>query len=499
MSETLDRLRGEIDEWVEELLARSPRPEKATKKIVRDAVHGYISLEAHEVAVIDTPIVQRLRYIHQTALAYLVYPSATHTRFEHSLGVLQAVDNMAAALRRDHADLVEKTVVTELRLAAILHDTGHVLFSHLGESIMDERFGDMFEAIKTENKPMFAAANAGEILTYAIITGDPFRTYLETVANDYEVEFDIERIASYIIGYRPNDLDAYKTDMLNGPFDADKLDYLLRDCHFCGIQADVDVERFYQTLSIWKKPGMPRYLVMNQTGIPILEQILFSKMMLFTAIYHHQKIRALECMVRAAIHAAWRDPGTIQHPRLRFDSIGDFLRVSEYDFFSQGLAEEALSPMIQAILDRRLLKRALMISMQSVSPETQKKVFSLDMKKTQEPEALLELRQRIFDEIPSASQTSVADLWLDLPKGPDLNEDAVQCFVNTYEDEPQALSELFPTDDWLTSYEQNKWRGHVFYAGDSEQRRAAATAAETVFRDEFGIEFLPLAKQVCKL
>ena len=287
--------------------------------------------------------------------------------------------------------------------------------------------------------------------------------------------------------------------MINGPFDADKLDYLLRDCHFCGIKADVDVERFYQTLGIWQAAGTPRYLVMDQTGIPILEQILFSKMMLYTAMYHHQKIRALECMVRAVVQSACEHPSTIRDTRLRFQSITDFFRVSEFDFFSQGLQEPVLRPMISAIVERRLLKRALMISMQSVSGDTQRKAFSLDTIKTRTPNDQRSLREKLYQHIEPAHQTSVADLWVDLPTGPDLNQDAIHCFVNTGDPNPRALSDLFPTDDWLTSYEQNKWRGHVFYVAGNDGRKKAADAAEAVLKQEYGIDFLPSARTACKL
>ena len=501
MSEALESLQSEIDEWVTDLLGDFAPPSVAKRKIIRDAVHGYITLEPYEVAIVDSPLVQRLRYIHQTGLTYLVYPSATHTRFEHSLGVLKAVDNMAAGLRRNgHGQLVGEGVIRELRTAAILHDIGHVLFSHLGESILFERFGEQFERIRDEAKPKFARANVGEILAYVMITGAPFRKYLEDVATAYGVDFDITRIASYVIGHAPSHQEQYKTDMINGPFDADKLDYLLRDCHFCGIKADVDVERFYQTLGVWEAAGSPRYLAMDQTGIPILEQILFSKMMLYTAIYHHQKIRALECMVRGVIHTAWEHSATVKNERLRFQSVSDFLRVNEFDFFSQGLEEDALQPMIHNILNRRLLKRAMTISMQSVSGDTQRKMFALDTIKTREPGELVDLRQRIFDAIEEEHQTSLASLWLDLPSGPDLNEAAVHCFVNTGgEDEPKALADMFPTDDWLTSYEQNKWHGHVFYDDDPAKRRSAARAAESVFQEEFGISFLPAARRLSKV
>lgn len=286
MASELETLQTEIDGWVEEQIHDFVPPANCSRKIVRDAVHGYLFLHPHEVAVVDSPIVQRLRYIHQTALAYLVYPSAVHTRFEHSLGVLKTATSITDALRiAGYQQVVDDTAVRELRLAALLHDTGHVLFSHLGETILEERFADQLEQVRRDADSLYENANTGEILAHLIVTSRPFRAYLERVQAAYTVAFDVDRIAGFIIGKAPGPAEQYKADIINGAFDADKLDYVLRDCHFCGIKADIDIERYYQTVGIWPRSGdTPSYLVMSQDGIPILEQILFSKMMLYTAI-----------------------------------------------------------------------------------------------------------------------------------------------------------------------------------------------------------------------
>jgi HD superfamily phosphohydrolase len=502
MAGALESLRAELDQWVGEQLEGFAFPTDCQRKIVRDAVHGYLFLLPHEVAVVDNPLIQRLRYIHQTALAYLVYPSAVHTRFEHSLGVLKTANSIAEALIvAGYKDYIDETTVRELRLAALLHDTGHVLFSHLGETILEEHFSEELEEVSHDAGDLYQNANTGEILAHLIITSAPLRAYLEQVSREYRVAFDVDRVAGFIIAKAPTPAEQYKADIINGAFDADKLDYLLRDCHFCGIKADVDVERYYQTVSIW--PGSaqtpPRYLVMRQDGIPILEQILFSKMMLYTAIYHHQKIRALECMVRAMFEAIWDHQGAIANRALRFEKITDFFRMPEYRFLTAAADEPALQEMTRHLLNRQLLKRCLMISMATVSGGTAKKVFFLDSLKTKPPEARRVLRQRILEAVPADARTSVSDLWLDLPSGPDVNEDAIQCLVNTGKESPEQLSDLFPSDDWLTSYEMNKWRAHVYYTDNLASRRAVADATETVLREEFDITLSPMARTACKL
>ena len=118
-------------------------------KLIRDAVHGYQLLERHEVAVLDSPLVQRLRRIHQTALAYLVYPTATHTRFDHSLGVAKMVQGMISALQVSEPTPFPNSVLHRVRLAALLHDTGHIFFSHLGEDIAATVFSDAISEAKS--------------------------------------------------------------------------------------------------------------------------------------------------------------------------------------------------------------------------------------------------------------------------------------------------------------------------------------------------------------
>ncbi len=124
-------------------------------KDIHDPIWGTNRFSWRELAIIDSPIIQRLRRIHQTGLAYYVYPSARHSRFEHSLGVVTvatrvfdavaqrytgSLEEIAGQLKRPHQK-VEETISCwrqELRLAALLHDTGHSLLSHASERVYGE-------------------------------------------------------------------------------------------------------------------------------------------------------------------------------------------------------------------------------------------------------------------------------------------------------------------------------------------------------------------------
>src|ERR1700751_5361535 len=104
------------------------------KKLIRDAVHGDIEMGSLEVELMDTPEFQRLRGIKQLGTAYLVFPSAVHTRFEHSLGTSWMARRIVEAIRRHYTVSAEEEAV--IRIAALLHDIMHIPFGH---TLEDER------------------------------------------------------------------------------------------------------------------------------------------------------------------------------------------------------------------------------------------------------------------------------------------------------------------------------------------------------------------------
>src|SRR3990172_1122062 len=175
--------------------------------VIRDPVHGYIELSPQEVAVLDTRVVQRLRGIKQLANTHLVFPGATHTRFEHSLGTLAVASRMAARIPslKGNAE-----AMANLRLAGLLHDLGHGPFSHVSEDIVARIVGS----------PKF---NTVAIAVQAARLDEPLRSALGHRA---DAVLDLmDRGEKQSVTY----------DILDGPLDADKLDYLVRDSHYCGV------------------------------------------------------------------------------------------------------------------------------------------------------------------------------------------------------------------------------------------------------------------------
>ena len=500
-TDPLTELTEQLAPWVARVIGdREPRRVKSPK-LIRDAVHGYHLVEPHEVAVLDCPFVQRLRYIHQTAFAYLIYPTAHHTRFDHSLGMAAIADRMMKALNetRDPAELTP-SVMRTVRLAALLHDVGHTLFSHLTESIVEEQFKETFTAIKRmtfrEVPRYFGDAAAGEIISYVIITCQPGREYIQQALNVNGIaDVDIDKVAGLIVSKAPDDSLRFMADIINGPMDADKLDYLMRDCHFSGIRAEVDPERIYYTLDLIREKDWPRYLTVHSGGVPHLEQMILAKMMLYTSIYYHHKIRALECIARAMFETL-EQHGADQE-QLRFNRIVDYLDITEYEWLTLGSQEDSIRDMVRELLDRRLLKRCLVISRHTVKELSRPGLSQLQKLPEKGRTELKRIRQAILDEIPDKHRHGIEHLWLDVP-GPANVDRAADHWVMAG-DKPEPLSKSFPTPGWLRGYLANKLRAHVFYVDDDDDRRLAAGAAEQVLRDEFGLVLEPLARIQAKI
>ena len=246
---------------------------------IRDPVHGFIYRSSVEEAIIDTPLFQRLRKIKQLALASLVYPGALHTRFDHSLGVMHLANKLANRLLDDEET---KRIV---RFAALLHDVGHGPFSHVSESIVD-RFYDREKVILPSH-----TEKIHEIITYNLILYDDDLSKLLS-------ERDRQQIVGLLKGEWGERL---LKDIISGPLDADKQDYLLRDSYFCGVKYGVyDSERLIDTLDVQKDMD-ERSLAVSIDGVHTLEQFVLAKYYMTTQVYRH-KIRLItDSMIIRAI------------------------------------------------------------------------------------------------------------------------------------------------------------------------------------------------------
>lgn len=309
-------------------------------KVIHDPIWGCVKFNSWEISIIDTPLFQRLRDIYQVGLGVFTYPAARHSRFEHSLGVVAIAARMIESLKSQKLGFINISdhEVTDVRLAALLHDIGHCFYSHLSESF----YGALPEFIKLQqyfNAKWRVKPKPHEIFSYMIINTPTFIGFLEknnVLDNAYVTASDglqelMIRIGNMIIGVsnrgrrsegKQNKIYSFLTRLINGDIDADKLDYIKRDSYTSGLPLTFDVERLLYKMTLREPENSNEYqLVVDISGITAVEEITFSKLMLNHYIYHHHKVLATEVMAKD-IALALMELGAIQHPC-------DFLRYTD--------------------------------------------------------------------------------------------------------------------------------------------------------------------------
>jgi HD superfamily phosphohydrolase len=257
---------------------------------------------------------------------------------------------------------------------------------------------------------------------------------------------------------------------------------------------DVDLERIAYTSLIDLRVGHSRRLCCDISGVHNLEQILFNKVLLYSSIYHHHKVRALACMFKSIFEVI--HDNNLQINNLTFTHTTDFLSIDDYDIISKFEVAPELKRIIENLKNRRVLKRALVISRSTVEDPMQ---YQRLIKLAEDPDALRDLRTLIVDEISKkGGKCSIYDLWIDLPEPPSLREPS-QCFVRLSEEEYTTLDKIFPADWWLTAYGERKWRGHIFCPPNAGLRKLANEASRKVLEEVLGIRFKPSGTNEAKI
>ena len=292
--------------------------------ILRDPLWNNIRLDPLALALLDTTVVQRLRYVRQLGLAFLVYPGASHSRFEHALGAYHLA-GVALRLLDEQGQLTagrsdEGAIV---RAAALLHDIGHYPFSHALEEI---------GALHHEEvaRPLLLDGAVGDVLRARLGADAP------------------DRVFALITGTSTSPLQG----LISGSLDLDKIEYLKRDAHMCGVPyGEIDVDRLLNSLVITAAPGAR--VGIHEKGLSALESLLFAKYQMYRNVYWHHAVRSATAMykrlVAEALSAELVAPAAVA------------------GFTDEGLLHHLealpLPPVARAMLDglrsRRLHKRAL--------------------------------------------------------------------------------------------------------------------------------------------
>jgi hypothetical protein len=408
-----------------------------------------------------------------------------------------------------------------MRLAAILHDCSHGIFSHTSEEIY-RLFPEVEVCVGDGGE--FEGMSPSEMLCSLILSSSPFERFFKELEKGVgALDFKPKDLATLILGEKPDKLQGYQTDIINGPFDADKLDYISRDGHYSGLPLGIDLDRLWyateiQVLEAGKVPGLDedhRRLVVGRSGINSLEQIVAARMNLTATLYHHHKVRAAECMVKAAVEYARRRGLSIAGRRI--ETALDFLWMTDLAFLadSERNPDDQLKRLIGNLAHRRLFKRALVIAGISfekpddlegngdAAAQEDASTYNLVdelvlLKKTSAgTQRLRDLAERIC--IEAGRPCLPEEVWIDLPDLPK-TADLSRTFVNigtTEIPEFRTLNEFIPLDQWGKQYVINKWRGHVFCPPDCVEK--ISPVARKVLADEFKITFNRYAQLLANL
>jgi len=260
-----------------------------TKYEFRDPIHGMIEINELEREIINTRVFQRLRNIKQLGTSYLVYHGAEHTRFGHSLGVLYLVDKAFEILMQKEPlksklsspEKYKKAKYT-LRLAALLHDIGHAPFSHVGE----EKVYGLFPLLTDINGQM----NSGHEVYTRLIIKEKLADLIDSYYEKTGVHtVDVLRL---LIGDTEDKELRFLYDLINSQLDADKMDYLKRDSHYCGVNyGNYDLDKMLNALCICESSNGDWQLGISSEGVYAVEEFVYARYWMFLQVYFHKTRR----------------------------------------------------------------------------------------------------------------------------------------------------------------------------------------------------------------
>lgn len=297
---------------------------------ILDPIHGIIRLTELELNFIDHPLFQRLRNIKQNTFLYKVFPSAMHSRFEHSLGVMhlsyEILDNMsinAHRYKKKYDDTLiyteignlPKSNIQELRLAALLHDIGHGPMSHQFDAFMCDKvefqkyFGNDYSQIVDLIKDSGHVEHEHISLLFAKIIYESLPeekrnqinidNVLSIIEKDYQREISVE------LKDRTIDILPLFTSIISScPIDADRMDYLLRDSYFSGVKCGVyDHNRLFMSM-VPVCDDDTVYLAYKESGLDSIIEFINARANLFGQVYYHKTNRAFSSMLSKVCNLA---------------------------------------------------------------------------------------------------------------------------------------------------------------------------------------------------
>jgi len=299
--------------------------------IIKDPLYGYVKFEDNLSPIFDSPVFQRLRRIKQVFGSDFVYPSANHTRFEHSLGVGYLAGKVADHLKRlldvSGEEKIDREDKLSLILAGLLHDIGHGPFSHAFEGFLS-RLG--------MNHEDFGRRIINEILADRIekLGLDP--SFIAELAAGYELNKAIDR--------------PFMKQIIGSAIDVDKLDYLRRDSYHAGtFYGLIDVDRIIMHLRVFDKQ-----LCVDEKAREVLESMLMGRGLAFEAIYYHKTSRSAQILIDKAINASADDLNLYEIK----DDLNKYISLDDYSMWYLLLKNPKSKEYVEMLASRKLLKVA---------------------------------------------------------------------------------------------------------------------------------------------
>ncbi|MCZ6858585.1 MAG: HD domain-containing protein [Gemmatimonadetes bacterium] len=286
-------------------------------------------MDSQALEVLDSEPLQRLRYIKQLGHAFLVYPTANHTRFEHAVGTYHLARRALSLLdERGELDNVDAEERALIPLAGLVHDVGHYPFSHSLEE---------------------AGLPSHEELAMTHFAHPSLRSALRHTGFE-----DIEsRLQALITGRSQTPLQG----LISGSLDLDKLEYLSRDARMCGVPyGAVDVDRLLHAITVLDSDGGPRRVGIREKGISALESLLFARYQMYRNVYWHHAVRSATAMFKRAVRTA------LAHGELTVDAVAH----STDEGLMQRLRETHGNEIALRLRQRKLYKRLVDIAGEEV-------------------------------------------------------------------------------------------------------------------------------------
>ena len=399
---------------------------------VKDTVHDHIEIGGVAADLVDTPAVQRLRHVKQLGTVQLVYPSANHTRFEHSLGVYHL-----ASRALDHLGIEGKRA-DRIEAAAMLHDVGHGPFSHNLESLTHRRTGKYHDDVDE----LLATGAVGEVL------------------RDHDL--DPDRIAGIVAG------EGRYAGLVSGELDVDRMDYLVRDAYHTGVPyGTIDTERFVRELTFVERGGASDgatrdgpELVLDEGNVQTAESLLLARALMNPVVYTHHVARISKAMLRRAA-SELLDATAATAAELR--------RMDDHGFLAAIRNCPATAELSRRYDERDLYKLAVWAEYDDV-PE---RVHAAD----RPAEAALER------EIAEEAGVARDHVILDAPPEPGMRESTARVTVNG---DIRRLERQSPLVSALRTAQRNQWRLGV-YAPEPATDRVGRAAADVLGIDPDGL------------